>query len=113
MTQEHPYAEILRAIADGKEIEVNTAGHWHDIDHCKWTSADVYDVAIAITKEWCEGPAYFRVKPSKVYPTTSYTANELYKIFMDTEGTNSEVAFLAVANAAIKRYIEEQESQDV
>ena len=114
MTQEHPYAEILRAIADGKEIEVNTAYNVSDIQHSKWILADVYTVALAITKGCWDGPAYFRVKPPKVYSTTSYTGEELYKIWRSqVSSAGYELAFQAVANAAIKRYIDEQEVQDV
>lgn len=52
----------------------------------------------------------FRIKPNLQYPTTTLTLKEIDEIFMDNgrglEGCTS------VANAAIRRYIDDQESKE-
>lgn len=52
----------------------------------------------------------YRFKPERVFPTTSLTDDELLEVY--TEGYSTSVdSYRDIANAAIKRYILEQENQ--
>lgn len=92
--KEHPQAEILRAIADGKEVEYRNSMIASD----EWLPV-AYIGILDRSQNICE----FRVKPERVYPVTSLKANELGKIF--SNGENSQWGFIAIANAAIKQYL--------
>jgi hypothetical protein len=91
MGKPHKHAEIIKAWADGSVIE-----YYDGIDD-KW-----YDVP---NPEWSLSQSY-RVKPERVFPVTSYSADELDAIYSTMYEDNTHAFALAhVANAAIYRYI--------
>lgn len=55
--KQHPYAEILRAIADGKQVQFNGAAGWEDKDQ-------LY-VMTEICRE-CFEPRHYRIKPKTI-----------------------------------------------
>lgn len=81
------------AHAQGYEIQVKGSGDglWHNQEFPSWN--DSYE---------------YRVKPEREYPVTSLTVKEVMKIFDDAE-PDSGHSFIAVANAALKRHIDENE----
>lgn len=110
MTKEHKYAEILRAIAEGKQIQ-GANGEINEPEHFTWNDVTHEDVLEAISLGEKYEPLFYRVKPetpAKEYPVTSYTGEQLCKIYYGCEESLEE-SFIAIANAAIARYIDEQE----
>jgi hypothetical protein len=89
MTKPHKHAELIKAWADGAEIQVWSQNTWTDV---KIPYCFDYD---------------YRIKPS---PVTSYTAEELKDIYYADDG-NAFESFVAVANAVIKRYIEDTQGE--
>lgn len=58
MTKEHPYAELLRAIADGKELQI-----WHKVDSIHgggWEDIGLTDIFTVIKRGF---PFNWRTKP--------------------------------------------------
>jgi hypothetical protein len=85
----HKHAELIKKWADGVEIEFQFQG----------------------TKTWCvaESPNWvndtvYRVKPSRVFPVTSLTEDQLDD-YVTHSGANGGCIFTIAANAAIKQYI--------
>jgi hypothetical protein len=85
----HKHVEVIKAWADGAVIQYWKAG-WRD----------------AIEPEWALDTDY-RIKPARVFPTTSYTGAELEEIWGYAVG--NQTGYIEIANAAIKRYIEDTE----
>ena len=52
----------------------------------------------------------YRIKPARVYPVTSMTRDELVYAYQNV-GDRTRTGFELIANAAIKRYIDDQESK--
>jgi hypothetical protein len=95
----HIHAELIKAWADGAEIEVLgiTAGEWYPV---------------AGAPKWFVDASY-RIKPERVYPKSSLTPSEAFDVWMSARGkglTHGEEIKL-VADAAVKRYIQENESK--
>lgn len=93
MGKPHIHAEVIKAWADGKEIQyshVHTRG-WVDLkDLCP---------------QWFEEIKY-RIKPEPKYPETRMDGADLHEIYMKDQGPPWE-SMLVVANAAIRRAIED------
>ena len=70
--------------------------------------------AAASSPSWDANTEY-RIKPARVYPVTSMTNSELFLAYKSTDSTDISQpicsCFVAIANAAIKRYIDDQESK--
>lgn len=107
---EHKYADILRAIADGKQIQ-GANGDWDEPEHFTWNDVTHEDVLEAISLGEKYEPLVYRVKPEKVYPVTSYTGGELREIYLEDNDEEFEEALVRIANAVLKRYIDEQGSK--
>lgn len=93
MPKPHKHAEVIKAWADGAVIECKSpvTGMWMKADNPIWHPA-----------------AEYRVKPERVYPKTTLSPNELKHVYANSFGILSHTHPLTeVANAAIKRYIEE------
>lgn len=91
MGQPHKHAEIIKAWADGAEIELmKIDGTWANADVPTWS-------------EWCT----YRIKsePPK-YPQTKLTDDELLNAFEQCGAANIDRARF-IANAAISRAIED------
>lgn len=93
----HKHAEVIKAWADGAEIEwrTNAARAWWPIG-----------VVPRFHEEW-----QYRIKPE---PTSSMTGGEAYRVFSNfydahKAGTEYSGAFKAVADEAVRRYVREQQ----
>lgn len=104
MNQPHEFAEVIKAWADGKEIECNTS--LNDAD--KWLP---YDGKSGFMTESHGITFKYRIKPEPKYPETRMTKAEFLKA--SSEGVESgnpdtiEAAYQYVANAAIRRAIQD------
>ena len=58
MAVEHDYAEILRAIADGKQIQMRDGHDWKD--------ANDSEVLRLISEDWNIEPRHLRAKPERI-----------------------------------------------
>jgi hypothetical protein len=102
----HKHAEVIKAWADGAEIQIcqkNTNMAWVDIGNPNWV-------------DWYE----YRVKPAREFPKTSLSAEQVSEVYAKAFGGNiradrfnqrKKAAILAVADAAIKQYILDQEAK--
>jgi len=107
MGKPHKHAEILRAIADGKEIE------WKSPISNTWEDCGNSVFSLLQTATSCE----FRIKPQREYPKTSLTDEELrawnHRDPNCAHELNSrDEGLRCVANAAIRRYIDDQENKE-
>lgn len=84
-------AELIIAWANGARIEFFANGAWHFIEEPKWLSDTEY-----------------RIKPERVWPVTSLQPGEIMNVVRDAKGDYLD-SYFAIANAAIKRYIEDNE----
>jgi hypothetical protein len=83
----HKHADLIIAWANGAKIQVkNGLGDWIDVGSPTWS-----------------GQAEYRIKPERVWPVTSFTESNLKS--MQLMGASLTV----IANAAINRYIEDNE----
>lgn len=93
MKKEHPHAAMLRALADGHEIEQrdtkSPVSRWEPFDGSIWNTYE------------------YRIKPEPEYPVTRITGEELERIYLYTGAGNGYKDFIALANAAIKRAIQD------
>ncbi len=87
MNKPHKHAAIIKAWADGAEIEALRDGEW----------------MLCLGPEWHEETEY-RIKPEKEYPKSSLTDDELELIYEHAYDKLREIA-----DEAIKRYIKENE----
>jgi hypothetical protein len=94
----HKHAGILRAIADGKEIQVRVTGPnalWHD-----WKEGGRCN---PLEDQGC----IYRIKPEpSKYPQTKMTRQEIKRAFHAADG-ETEKGWRGIANAAIARAIED------
>lgn len=104
--KEHKYAEILRAIADGKQIQ-GANGEANEPEHFTWKDVTHASALTGISLGEKYEPLFYRVKPEKVYPVTSYTGEELDNMWMKAPSSHND-ALVYIANAVLKRYIDEQ-----
>ena len=88
----HRWAEVIKAWADGAEIEFRHHGD-------KWN--------VDMSPTW-EDHIEYRVKPEKVFPTTTLGYSDLYTIYQQND-IGIEDSCKDVADAAIKRFIESGE----
>lgn len=97
MGQPHKHAEFIKAYADGATIQfrISPSDNWED------AQADD-DTAPAFSKNY-----EYRIKPEPPkYPETSLTADDMAEISRNTPGIWRE-SYIAIANAAIARAIED------
>ncbi len=101
MNTPHKWAKEICHKANGGEVEcrlINNSFAWSNV--------------VNESFEPFNNPDYeFRIKPERVYPVTSLSANELRCAFnagADPE-TSTDKGFLACANLAIKRHIDDTE----
>lgn len=85
----HKHADLIIAWANGAEIE-----YFYPRDN-EW--------AVTKTPDWSNGE--FRIKHERAWPVTSLNQDELWDLYAKDGDCNLE----RVANAAIKRYIEDNE----
>ena len=97
MKQPHKHAALIKAWADGAEIqylnEYATVPKWEDV---------------VGSPSWDTNTQY-RIKPEKEYPKSSLTNDEIFQVYADNTNENAEQSWRAIADAAVKRYIQEQE----
>ena len=96
MNKPHKYQKEIIAWANGEEVEV-----YSPITD-SWMKA--------INPIWGEGYD-FRIKPEREYPKTSLTNDELFCIYDNHEG-DCRYSLSVVANAVIRRYIDDQEGKE-
>lgn len=85
----HKHADLIIDWANGAEIQVKDDGKWVDIE-----------------PSWMKGKEY-RIKPKLVWPVTSLTDDELISMINPHQTPSFNLSH--IANAAIKRYIEDNE----
>lgn len=89
----HKHAEVIKAWADGAEIEVRTQNGWKPVSTPAWDSDFVY-----------------RVKPEREYPKANFTKEEKEAIWKGPAGMLPSLDFIQfIGDAAIKRYIQDQD----
>lgn len=107
MKTPHKHADLIKAWADGAEIEVKSV-------HMDWTPVSPYP-------SWALGFEY-RIKPEQVYPKSSLSNQVLFNTYLGYASdhpvpVNSNlIAFdqmRRVADAAIKQYIIDTEAGKV
>lgn len=94
MGKPHKHAELIRAWADGAEIEyyVVSSSKWHRCVENK----PAWDTMME-----------YRIKPEPPkYPQTSFTSEDIAEIARNTPGVWRD-SYIAIANAAIARAIED------
>lgn len=94
MRTPHKWADVIKAAADGYDIEY--------YDGESWYSCTLYFLLVN------DNRLNFRVKPEKIYPVTSIPLDALFIIFDAEE--KAPKGLYKVANAAIRRYIDDMES---
>lgn len=94
MNKPHKHAALIKAWADGAEIEFYNKDSIHAVDRI-WISArhPSWDVNLE-----------YRIKPAREFPETKMSPTDLWKVYDSVHTTRGD-AILAVANAAIKQYI--------
>lgn len=94
MNKPHRHATLIHAWADGAEIE------WYDDQDGVWEYES--------NPSWDEDAEY-RIKPEKEYPKSTLTDIELDRILDDCAGAVYLDKCRAIADEAVKRYIQENE----
>lgn len=89
----HKHADLIIAWANGAEIQVKNDGNWTDIE-----------------PSWLKNKEY-RIKPERVWPVTSLTDDELTS--MINPHATPALNLRNIANAAIRRYIEDNEKAPI
>lgn len=98
MNKPHKWAEVIKAKADGKVVQVKVGIHAGNII---WQVMDDDDFFFHLNNE-------YRIKPEPVYPVTRMTAGELRAIFdADTSASPFDESWIAIANATIRRAIQD------
>lgn len=94
MNKSHKHAEVIKAWADGAQVEYqNNDNVWCDCPEPLFSESSVYRV---------KPPA-----PEKVYVTTQMSGDDMYTIYMDTSGgPDGQQDFIAVANAALRHAVD-------
>lgn len=92
MNTPHKHAELIKAWADGAEIEYrNAEGEWYEARGPAW------------------GPeTQYRIKPERVYPKSSLTYGELFNTF--SHSATDGAGLTRVADAAVRQYILDTEA---
>lgn len=108
MNTPHIHAELIKAWADGAKIQYADGPNpnnpcWHDLDKPTWNPNALY-----------------RIKPERVYPKSTLTFEEMYDLMWPVEGGQVRTVrhhnnyyarvFQSIADAAIKKYIQDQEA---
>ena len=102
-----PYinAEMIKLFVDGKEIEQRSVIHTGMMQpKLEWTT--VKDLHV-----FAYDHLEFRIKPAREYPKTSLSASEIMSCVKSTPGDYLD-SYFSIANAAIRRYIEDQENKE-
>lgn len=92
MNKKHKHAEVIKAWADGAEIQASyKGGPWINFDE----------------PSWCP-ETDFRIKPpAPKWPETTISGESLERIYLDTDsGDSGYDDFIALANAAIAHALE-------
>ena len=89
----HKHYEQIIAFAEGLTIQYYDGldDCWYDITSTPWRANQI-----------------FRVKPARVWPVTSFTEAEKWTIWHSSRTDDMDL-FDDIANAAIRRYIEDME----
>jgi len=95
MGEPHKWAEVIKAAADGKDVQRRHQGGWE-------TQAGEYALA---NWPWMNSQDH-RIKPEPVYPVTRMSGDELYLMYLHDKNKGSE-SVVVVVNAAIRRAIED------
>lgn len=84
-----------------------------------WANGEDVEVYSPITDSWMKatnpiwGEGYvFRIKPEREYPKTSLTDGEIDQIYCSGDSFATWVVLRSIANAAIRRYIDDQENKE-
>lgn len=93
MNKPHKHAEVIKAWADGKLVQVRHDG----VD---WIDCNKEGIYFSESSE-------FRIKPEPKYPETRMTVKELDDIYESNHGINWPERFTNIANAAIRRAIQD------
>lgn len=95
MSKPHKHAELIKAWADGAEIEMfaRPFGKWMEDDNPSWDVDSEY-----------------RIKPEKVYPKSSLSDQEIVGMLNQNRGQCQSITMARIiADAAVKRYIQDNE----
>lgn len=87
----HKHAEVIKAWANGEDVQYHENGIWKDAVTPFWEKDD--------DTEW-------RIKPEPEYPETRMTDGEIRKIYFEHVG-DANASYRAVANAVIRRAIQD------
>ena len=87
MKTKHVHAELIKAWADGAQIEHKGSEGWNAIRHPNWLKCEEY-----------------RVKPELEYPKSRLTDEELESAYDSCKTLNWIDALRCIADEAIKRY---------
>lgn len=99
MGKPHKYAEVIKAWADGAEIEMreeNSSGSWIPNDRPHW-----------------EPRIEYRVKPEPVYPESSLTHAEVWQEWqkhIDADMATGD-RLMEIVSLAVKRHCQDQEKE--
>lgn len=104
MTKPHKHAELIKAWADGAEIERYYVMHWAPVDYPSW-----------------HPETEFRIKPERVFPKTTLSWLQLTRLMWPDldlglsahEGLSSLYGpkFQVIADEVIKQYILTEENK--
>lgn len=93
----HKWAKEIHAFADGYEIE------FREDENYQWTAIE--------NPSWVDYVEY-RIKPERKYPKSSLSDDELTALYVEEAGATLADDVRRIANAAIRRYIDDTEGQD-
>lgn len=101
MSKPHKHAEVIKAWADGAEIQVLNetlcfSTPWED---CNGENL-VYHPDLK-----------YRIKPEREFPKTSLSYHDLLEAYNKGIDVRYQNRFLQIANAAIKQYILDEEAK--
>lgn len=89
----HKHAEVIKAWADGVEIECMTASGWQPVGR---------------SPSWSDGN-FYRIKPAepeRAVVKTEMTADQLFEYFVGAPGGDNAKACIVVANKAIQHALD-------
>lgn len=93
----HKHAEVIKAWADGAQIQIRNygTGEWTDWDSPTWSDGDDY-----------------RIKPPQEFPKSTLTEDAIKRLLNVNRGMCGSVTMARiVADAAVKQYILDLEKE--
>lgn len=90
----HKHAALIKAWADGAEIQLKTEGGWVGVSEPRWDEFQ-----------------HYRIKPERVFPKTSLSKDRLEHLYDASTGQTLGSALVDVVNSAIKQYILDTEAE--